>query len=410
MMRRWRSGLLYAAVAIQVVLLAGELVLDQLANRSQTTAGTALPSDLAGAASILIFPTVGLVIFARRPDHPIGWLFVFSNFGWAINNFAGAYVRFGTLSGRSLPISPDAMAWFYTWPGSIAVGLTILLILLFPSGHLPSRNWRWALWLLIGWTAVSTVASAFAPGPVNDAIGVRIENPLGMGGAVGSALAVLLDASFIVTILPVVAAFAAMTARFRASRSVERQQMKWMFGAVALVVLLGLQIVVEVYDPSARDIAGLGAVIISLSILSFALIPIAAAVAILRYRLYDIDRIISRTLAYGLITALLVAVFLVVNLGLQSLLSFVTSGNSLAVAGSTLLAAALFTPVRRRVQRIVDRRFDRARYDGERTASAFSARMRDATDLPTVAADLSGTVRRAIAASSVGLWLRGSDQ
>ena len=125
-------------------------------------------------------------------------------------------------------------------------------------------------------------------------------------------------------------------------------------------------------------------------------------------RLYDIDRFISRTISYGLITALLVAVFLIVNLGLQGLLSDVTSGNSLAVAGSTLLAAALFTPVRRRIQGIVDRRFDRARYDGERTASAFSVRMRDATDLATVTRDLDVTVRRAIAPSSVGLWLRGS--
>ena len=140
------------------------------------------------------------------------------------------------------------------------------------------------------------------------------------------------------------------------------------------------------------------------------IVAVSVAVAILRYRLYDIDRVISRTISYGLITALLVMVFLLVNLGLQSLLSFVTSGNSLAVAGSTLLAAALFTPVRRRVQRIVDRRFDRARYDGERTASAFSVRMRDATDLPTVTHDLDVTVRRAIAPSRIGLWLRGSER
>ena len=144
-----------------------------------------------------------------------------------------------------------------------------------------------------------------------------------------------------------------------------------------------------------------------LSVATLPLVPVSVAVAILRYRLYDIDRFISRTISYGLITALLISVFLLVNLGLQSVLSSFTSGNSLAVAGSTLLAAALFTPVRRRIQGIVDRRFDRARYDGERTASAFSVRMRDATDLPTVAADLDVTVRRAIAPSSMGLWLRG---
>ncbi len=144
-----------------------------------------------------------------------------------------------------------------------------------------------------------------------------------------------------------------------------------------------------------------------LSVAILPIIPVSVAVAILRYRLYDIDRFISRTISYGLITGLLVAVFLLVNLGLQSVLSSFTSGNSLAVAGSTLLAAALFTPVRGRVQRIVDRRFDRARYDGERTASAFSVRMRDAIDLPAVTTDLDVTVRRALAPSRVGLWLRG---
>jgi len=144
-----------------------------------------------------------------------------------------------------------------------------------------------------------------------------------------------------------------------------------------------------------------------LSVATLSVIAVSVAIAILRYRLYDIDRFISRTISYGLVTALLVSVFLLVNLGLQSVLSSFTSGNSLAVAGSTLLAAALFTPVRGRVQRIVDRRFDRARYDGERTASAFSVRMRDATDLATVTHDLDVTVRRAIAPSRIDVWLRG---
>ena len=187
-------------------------------------------------------------------------------------------------------------------------------------------------------------------------------------------------------------AIASLIVRYRHGGATERQQLKW-FASVAVVTAIGF-----------------GQLPDQLSFACLALLPIGIGIAVLRYRLYDIDRVISRTISYGLITALLVSVFLVVNLGLQSLLSFVTTGNSLAVAGSTLLAAALFTPVRSRVQRIVDRRFDRARYDGERTASSFSVRMRDATDLPTVAADLSGTVRRAIAPSSVGVWLRGSDR
>ena len=192
---------------------------------------------------------------------------------------------------------------------------------------------------------------------------------------------------------------AAIIVRFRRSQGDQRQQLKWFLAAMApAAVLLPLSLSEATSSFPLIDL---------LSVAMLPLIAVSVAIAILRYRLYDIDRFISRTISYGLVTALLISVFLVVNLGLQGLLSDVTSGNSLAVAGSTLLAAALFTPVRQRVQRIVDRRFDRARYDGERTASAFSVRMRDATDLPTVAHDLNDTVRRAIAPSSVGLWLRG---
>ncbi len=190
----------------------------------------------------------------------------------------------------------------------------------------------------------------------------------------------------------------AIVVRFRRSRGEERQQLKWFLAAMTPgAVLLPL------------SLSELGSLFPIINVLSAATLPVAGisvAIAILRYRLYDIDRIISRTISYGLITGLLVMVFLLVNLGLQWLLSFVTSGNSLAVAGSTLLAAALFTPVRSRVQRTVDRRFDRARYDGERTASAFSVRMRDATDLRAVLDDLHGTVGEAIAPSRIGLWLR----
>ncbi len=141
--------------------------------------------------------------------------------------------------------------------------------------------------------------------------------------------------------------------------------------------------------------------------LTLVAMPLAIAVAILRYRLYDIDRIVSRTISYGVITALLVAVFLVVNVGLQAALSSVTSSNAWAVAGSTLLAAALFTPVRLRVQHVVDRRFDRARYDADRLTIEFGDRLRDEVDLSTLGAELDATVRRAFAPAGVGLWLRG---
>ena len=280
-----------------------------------------------------------------------------------------------------------AIAWLSSWIWVPAIGLAVIFIpLLFPDGRLPSRRWRPVLWYSIAAIAAASL-SALRPGPLSNVS--DIQNPFGIAAAAPLIGALAFpSAPEMLVVVPI--AIASLIVRYRHGGATERQQLKW-FASVAVVTAIGF-----------------GQLSDQLSFASLALLPVGIGIAILRYRLYDIDRVISRTISYGLITALLVIVFLVVNLGLQSLLSFVTTGNSLAVAGSTLLAAALFTPVRRRVQRIVDRRFDRARYDGERTASAFSVRMRDATDLPTVAADLNGTVRRAIAPSSVGLWLRRS--
>ncbi|HEY8847409.1 MAG TPA: hypothetical protein VIM24_12155, partial [Candidatus Limnocylindrales bacterium] len=264
----------------------------------------------------------------------------------------------------------------------------IFIPLLFPNGRLPSRRWRPVLWYSIAAIAAGSL-SALRPGPLSNVS--DIQNPVGIAAA-----APLIDAlAFppapeMLVMVPM--AIASLIVRYRHGGATERQQLKW-FASVAVVTAIGFG------QPSDQ-----------LSFASLALLPVGVGIAILRYRLYDIDRVISRTISYGLITALLVIVFLVANLALQSLLSFVTTGNSLAVAGSTLLAAALFTPVRRRVQQIVDRRFDRARYDGERTASAFSIRMRDATDLPKVTDDLDVTVRRAIAPRSLGIWLRENRQ
>ena len=181
---------------------------------------------------------------------------------------------------------------------------------------------------------------------------------------------------------------------------IERQQLKWLLAVAALAaIFFPIAFIVPV-----QEIANAAFILGSLTLVAF---PLAIAVAVLRYRLYDIDRIASRTISYGIITALLVGIFLAVNLALQAALSSVTSGNALAVAGSTLLAAALFTPVRQRVQRAVDRRFDRARYDADRLAIEFAERLRDEIDLSTLGNELDETVRQAFAPSSVGLWLRG---
>ncbi len=338
---------------------------------------------------IAAFGFVGAIVIANQPANAVGWILWFFatliTVGLAGSDYGGVSVERlgGTLPGTV------AIAWLSSWIWVPAIGLAVIFIpLLFPNGRLPSRRWRPILWYSIAAIAAASL-SALRPGPLSNVS--DIQNPVGIAAA-----APLIDAlAFppapeMLVMVPM--AIASLIVRYRHGGATERQQLKW-FASVAVVTAIGFG------QPSDQ-----------LSFASLALLPVGVGIAILRYRLYDIDRVISRTISYGLITALLVIVFLVVNLALQSLLSFVTTGNSLAVAGSTLLAAALFTPVRRRVQQIVDRRFDRARYDGERTASAFSIRMRDATDLPKVTDDLDVTVRRAIAPRSLGIWLRENRQ
>jgi hypothetical protein len=217
------------------------------------------------------------------------------------------------------------------------------------------------------------------------------------------ATVVMAPASF-AFVVPIVCSLASLVLRFRSAAGEARQQIKW-FALATLIAgaAFGAYLAASF---AILDSAGIK-IFEALVIVALMGVPAAAGMAILRYRLYDIDRLVSRTISYGIITALLVTVFLVVNLGLQAALSSVTSSNAGAVAGSTLLAAALFTPVRLRVQRTVDRRFDRARFDAERTAAAFSERLRDEVDIATVIADLDGTVRGALKPTAITLWLRG---
>ena len=353
-------------------------------------------------AGLGLYWGLGALIVMRADGHVVGWLFAVAA---PLTASVFACYGLGFVLASSQP--PDPLGAWLGLVGQLLFGPAIILTLpavalTFPTGTLPGPRWRWPVRLIAAMVAVRMLVIVIRPGPMFDG---APDNPLtpwlpgvspsgleilGALEAIGS-LSILLGAGLGV---------AAIIVRFRRSHGDQRQQLKWFLAAMAPAAVL--------LPMSLSEVFASFPLIDLLSVATLPIIAVSIAFAILRYRLYDIDRVISRTISYGLVTALLVAVFLLVNLGLQGLLSQVTSGNSLAVAGSTLLAAALFTPVRRRVQRLVDRRFDRARYDGERTASAFSVRMRDATDLPTVTNDLDVTVRRAIAPSRLGLWLRGS--
>ena len=355
-------------------------------------------------AGLWLYWGLGALIVVRADGHVVGWLFAL-----AAALMASVFASFGLGFVFFLRQPPDPLSAWFGLVGNLLFAAAAILILpavalTFPTGTLPGPRWRWPVRVIAAMVGIRMLAVGIRPGPMFDK---GPDNPLTpwLPNFSPSVLGILRGLEAIGSLaLPLGAGLgvAAIIVRFRRSHGDQRQQQKWFLAAMApaaILIPLGIS-----------GVASSLPIIDILSVVMLPMIPASVAVAILRYRLYDIDRIISRTISYGLITALLVAIFLVVNLGLQSVLSSVAKTNSLAVAGSTLLVAALFTPVRRRVQRIVDRRFDRARYDGERTARAFSVRMRDATDLPTVAADLDGTVRRAIAPSRVGLWLRRSDR
>lgn len=352
--------------------------------------------------------TVGVVIALRRPGNLNGWLFCAIGLLFAAEALINEYVIAAVLViPGGLPWT-TGLGWLLTWVWVPPLGIALIFLpLLFPTGRLLSRRLRLAAGLGVVAIVVFGAAVAFAPGPIEQA--TFVENPL--GGVSGLDVATYSGAVVGLAWTPLAIAIglslSSLVVRFHRASDDARRQIKWFSLAVMIAgAVFVLYIAVYVLGGSPVVIRVLEVLVIA-SLLG---LPAAAGMAILRYRLYDIDRIVSRTISYGVVTAFLVAVFLLVNLALQAGLSGVTSNNALAVAGSTLLAATLFTPVRQRVQRAVDRRFDRARYDFERTATAFSERLRDEVDLLALGRDLDATVRQAVAPASIGLWLREVDR
>ncbi|HET7480061.1 MAG TPA: hypothetical protein VFJ72_11160 [Rubrobacteraceae bacterium] len=410
MRRRW-AALLWTAVALQVVLVLLGILFEAL-DRPASSLGSGFAVDaVVGAASILAFPAVGALIFWRRPEHPIGWLFCVVNVGWAINHFAGPYAKY------ALAVNPGAVpggklaAWFYFWPGPVSVGLLILLFLLFPDGRLLSPRWRTVAWVTVGYVVVGATASAFAPGRIDDTIGFKVDNPAGIGGPIGHLLRPLAGIVQPLPVLLLVAALISLALRQRRSRGQERQQLKWFTSSLILyVVLVGADTVSFFYYGSESAMPGWASLFNDIAISSYGLIPIAAGIAILRYRLYEIDLLINRALVYSALTVSLAAVYVGSVVLLQMVLRSLTGESSqLAVVASTLAIAALFNPLRRRVQALVDRRFYRRKYDAARTLEAFGSRLRDETDLDDLSDHLVAVVRETMQPEHVSLWLRTRD-
>jgi hypothetical protein len=395
-LRKGSTRVAWSMLAIFVVCLAIAVALQVVNGSFQRAPGVNLGLYLAFTA----FMVVGAVIVAHRPGNAVGWLFsavgLLSITGVLAMEYAGyAYItRPGSLPGAVVA------AWYQQWWSWMLIVVFVFTLLLFPTGRLLTARWRSVAVALAAVTAGMVVLNALQPTLTLPDTGYTVGNPIGLAaaqdlqdGAVGAVLAGLL-------LICTGAAILSVVLRFRRSQGVERQQLKWFSYAAVLTVLLELAL-----DniPALRFLAVL-AVLFGLVI---ALIPTAAGIAILRYRLYDIDRIINRTLVYGLLTALLAGVYAGVVLVLGQVFGGVgRDPPSWVVAGATLAVAALFQPARRRIQAMVDRRFNRRKYNTAQTIQAFSTHLRDQVDLGTLSTELLAVVDQTMEPTRVSLWLR----
>ena len=344
------------------------------------------------------FSPVGAVIVPRiSPQNPIGWLFCVTGLLWGVIHLSAQYTIYTLLAvPGSLPAG-EAAAWMMGWVWVPACGLIVFSLLLFPDGRLPSRRWRWFAWLSVLLISVGVIYQALAPRSVFYLRGIY--NPLGVEGLpnVGEQVQTL-----VFTLIFVSAA--SLSVRRLRAKGVERQQLKW-FTYTSTLAISGVILtftISEVID--ALWLQWVGYVVFVVGLVGM---PISMGIAILRYRLYEIDILINRTLVYGALTAMLVALYFGGIVVLQRVFVALTGERStLAVVASTLAIAALFNPLRRRVQRFVDRRFYRRKYDAAKTLESFSAKLRDETDLDRLSDDLVGVVRETMQPAHVSLWLR----
>ena len=414
MRARIATGLAWVLVPAYVATWVWQLVLERSAYASEGLGDELLAFGLGGVV------VVAAVLLRRRPDHPLTWLLTWValivTVGPPLESYAEATIR---TTGR-----PDALAWLGLWLNSwywlpMLASLLVFVPLLFPDGRWPSRRWRWVGWTVVAlWTVItlagmlagrletqgreypdpSSLPATFTCGPDEEDPTLVLcdtawDSPVGITGASAeSAFTELLLVPAL--LLGVGSGVASVVVRFRRSRGVERQQMKWLLLASSLlpvpIVTEGLPVVGDISLP-----------------LALAAVPTSIAIAVLRYRLWDIDRVVSRTVTYAVVTLLLAGTYAGLVLAMQAVTG-PDDASDLVVAVSTLVAAALFRPVRDRVQRLVDRRFDRARFDHDRILDDFAGHLRDEVDPQRVASDLHQVVTGALAPTAASLWVPGA--
>ena len=345
---------------------------------------------------ILSFALVGALIASRLPTNPIGWVCLGIGLILTLAIVTGEYYVFALQTRPGSLPGGVYMAWLTNWlwvPAVVSIGT--FLVLLFPDGRLPTRRWRLVAWLCVAVLISTSASEAFSPGPLAEA--PNVTNPVGVESARG-ALELANSVSFLLLPLCFVLSALSMIVRFRRSIGVERQQIKWFATAAALLAI----VFSSSFVVPAR-------IVQDLVTLLFAGLPIAVGVAILRHRLYDIDVVINRALVYGSLTAMLAALYLGGVATTQTIFRLLTGQEQqpqLASVASTLVIAALFNPLRRRIQSFIDRRFYRRKYDARKTLETFSARLRDETDLHALNGELTRVVRETMQPVHVSVWLR----
>ena len=352
-----------------------------------------------GNSLVVIDVTVGAVVASRRPENPVGWLLCLSGVATSTSTFASQYAIYALLARPDSLPAGEAMAWIASWTLPIMNGVQVFYLLLFPTGRLPSRRWRWLAWLTVAYVLVGALIAAFSPGAHLGSLG-PIRNPLGIEGLTPIYKAVLYTMSPALFI----AAVFSLVVRLRRAVGVERQQLKWLAYAAGGLAIVSILLISTIALDTPRWYEWVAnAILVAVT----PGVPIAIGIAILRYRLYDIDLLINRTLVYGSLTVTLVALYFGGIVVLQRVFVVLTGQQStLAVVASTLLIAALFTPLRQRIQSFIDRRFYRSKYDARKTLEVFSAKLRDETDLDALSDDLAGVVRETMQPAHVSIWLR----
>jgi hypothetical protein len=387
----------YSALTACVALTAGAVVLTLLARGADAPADVRIGVvDALAQIALLAFPVVGVIIARQRPDNTIAWLFCGLGLAWSLYVCADAAAVYSLYATQRAWPAARWIAWVANGKGGVIVYVTATLTpLFFPNGQLLSRRWRTIVWLLAGALIVQLLIYALDPGDLVDYPGVR--NPLNQHGL--SALSAFDLLSTLAALTALVGGCAAAVVRFRRAKGIERRQLEWFAWAAALIVaMFVLAGVLDAFNvPSA-----LGGLLVVGAILA---LPLATGVAILRYQLFDIDRLVNRTLVYGLVTAALGALYVLAVVVLQPVMAPLTNGSDLVVAGTTLLVAALFRPLRERTQRLVDLRFYRDRYDAERVINVFSARLREEIELDAVSDELLAVVHATLQPEHVSLWL-----